>query len=156
MHASNRSRGRLAAGSIAFAALIAGASLAGCSPDGQAGGQLGSAASELEIMPSVPRCPRQPPHALLPIRTTPRPLPAAPRNTVRSTSRGSLPATSRLSTLSADVDTASYCNLRRMVAQEYAPAVVPAGAVRTEELLNYFDYAYPAPVGSDLFAYRPR
>ena len=50
MHASNRSRGRLAAGSIAFAALIAGASLAGCSPDGQAGGQLGSAASELEIM----------------------------------------------------------------------------------------------------------
>ena len=45
MHASNRSRGRLAAGSIAFAALIAGASLAGCSPDGQAGGQLGSAAS---------------------------------------------------------------------------------------------------------------
>lgn len=61
------------------------------------------------------------------------------------------PATSPLSTLSADVDTASYCNLRRMVAQEYAPAVVPAGAVRTEELLNYFDYAYPAPVGSDLF-----
>ena len=53
------------------------------------------------------------------------------------------PATSPLSTLSADVDTASYCNLRRMVAQGYAPAVVPAGAVRTEELLNYFDYAYP-------------
>ena len=70
---------------------------------------------------------------------------------MRSTSRLLSPATSPLSTLSADVDTASYCNLRRMVAQEYAPAVVPAGAVRTEELLNYFDYAYPAPVGSDLF-----
>ena len=133
MHASNRSRGRLAAGSIAFAALIAGASLAGCSPDGQAGGQLGSAASESEIMAIGSALPET-------ASSCPPPYP------------GFLsPATSPLSTLSADVDTASYCNLRRMVAQEYAPAVVPAGAVRTDELLNYFDYAYPAPVGSDLF-----
>ena len=152
MHASNRSRGRLAAGSIAFAALIAGASLAGCSPDGQAGGQLGSAASESEIMAigsalseTASTCP--PPYPYVP-----SPSPGGTEEYRALDEPGFLsPATSPLSTLSADVDTASYCNLRRMVAQGYAPAVVPAGAVRTEELLNYFDYAYPAPVGSDLF-----
>ena len=152
MHASNRSRGRLAAGSIAFAALIAGASLAGCSPDGQAGDQLGSAASESEIMAigsalseTASTCP--PPYPYVP-----SPSPGGTEEYRALDEPGFLsPATSPLSTLSADVDTASYCNLRRMVAQEYAPAVVPAGAVRTEELLNYFDYAYPAPVGSDLF-----
>ena len=152
MHASNRSRGRLAAGSIAFAALIAGASLAGCSPDGQAGGQLRSAASESEIMAigsalseTASTCP--PPYPYVP-----SPSPGGTEEYRALDEPGFLsPATSPLSTLSADVDTASYCNLRRMVAQGYAPAVVPAGAVRTEELLNYFDYAYPAPVGSDLF-----
>lgn len=152
MHASNRSRGRLAAGSIAFAALIAGASLAGCSPDGQAGGQLGSAASESEIMaigsaPSETASTCPPPYPYVP-----SPSPGGTEEYRALDEPGFLsPATSPLSTLSADVDTASYCNLRRMVAQGYAPAVVPAGAVRTDELLNYFDYAYPAPVGSDLF-----
>lgn len=55
------------------------------------------------------------------------------------------------STLSADVDTASYCNLRRMVADGCDSLDIPAETVRTEELLNYFDYAYPAPDGDDLF-----
>lgn len=55
------------------------------------------------------------------------------------------------STLSADVDTASYCNLRRMAADGYAPIDVPADAVRTEELLNYFDYGYPTPDDGDMF-----
>ena len=49
-------------------------------------------------------------------------------------------ATSPLSTFSADVDTASYSNLRRQVNQ----GVTPEG-VRIEELVNYFDYGYPAP-----------
>ncbi|MCP2263178.1 von Willebrand factor type A domain-containing protein [Promicromonospora thailandica] len=49
-------------------------------------------------------------------------------------------ATSPLSTFSADVDTASYSNLRRQVNQ----GVRPEG-VRIEELVNYFDYGYPAP-----------
>lgn len=152
MHASNRSRGRLAAGSIAFAALIAGASLAGCSPDGQAGGQLGSAASELEIMAIGSALPETASSCPPPYPYNPSPSPGGTEEYRALDEPGFLsPATSPLSTLSADVDTASYCNLRRMVAQEYAPAVVPAGAVRTEELLNYFDYAYPALVGSDLF-----
>ncbi|MFD6138166.1 von Willebrand factor type A domain-containing protein [Promicromonospora sp. NPDC060271] len=49
-------------------------------------------------------------------------------------------ATSPLSTFSADVDTASYSNLRRQVNQGVAPE-----GVRIEELVNYFDYDYPAP-----------
>ena len=49
-------------------------------------------------------------------------------------------ATSPLSTFSADVDTASYSNLRRQVSQGVAPE-----GVRIEELVNYFDYDYPAP-----------
>jgi Ca-activated chloride channel family protein len=49
-------------------------------------------------------------------------------------------AASPLSTFSADVDTASYSNLRRQVNQGVAPE-----GVRIEELVNYFDYDYPAP-----------
>jgi Ca-activated chloride channel family protein len=49
-------------------------------------------------------------------------------------------AASPLSTFSADVDTASYSNLRRQVNQGVAP-----DGVRIEELVNYFDYDYPAP-----------
>lgn len=56
-----------------------------------------------------------------------------------------------LSTLSADADTASYANLRRIVRNGAAPADIPAGAIRTEELLNYFDYGYAPPAGDDLF-----
>lgn len=54
-------------------------------------------------------------------------------------------ATDPLSTFSADVDTASYCNLRRMLNDSYAPDEIPAGAVRVEEMLNYFRYGYDAP-----------
>jgi Ca-activated chloride channel family protein len=49
-----------------------------------------------------------------------------------------------LSTFSTDVDTASYSNVRRFLNQNARP---PADAVRVEELLNYFDYDYPAPHG---------
>lgn len=48
--------------------------------------------------------------------------------------------TSPLSTFASDVDTASYSNLRRQLTQ----GVEPQG-VRIEELVNYFDYDYPAP-----------
>ena len=61
-----------------------------------------------------------------------------------------------LSTLSADVDTASYCNLRRMVNDGTATDMIPAGAIRTEEMLNYFDYDYAAPTGDNLFGVTAR
>ena len=49
------------------------------------------------------------------------------------------------STFGADVDTAMYANLRRMVMDEHR--LPPADAVRIEELLNYFNYDYPQPEG---------
>ena len=61
-------------------------------------------------------------------------------------------ATSPLSTFSADVDTASYCNLRRMLNNGVRPAAIPAGAVRVEEMLNYFRYDYAAPADGERFA----
>ncbi|TWT63834.1 von Willebrand factor [Rubinisphaera italica] len=54
-----------------------------------------------------------------------------------------------LSTFSVDVDTASYANLRRFLNRNQLP---PAGAVRIEELVNYFDYHYSPPTGDDPFS----
>ena len=51
-------------------------------------------------------------------------------------------ADSPLSTFSADVDTASYSNIRRYITSGYT---VPAEAVRIEEMINYFKYDYPDP-----------
>jgi len=47
-----------------------------------------------------------------------------------------------VSTLSADVDTAAYANVRRMLQNGQPP---PSDAVRVEEMLNYFDYGYARP-----------
>ena len=60
-------------------------------------------------------------------------------------------ATDPLSTFSADVDTASYCNLRRMLNDGWSLDDIPSGAVRVEEMLNYFRYDYAAPQGEDRF-----
>ena len=103
--------------------------------------------------------------------------------------------TKPLSTVSADVDTASYANLRRMlmdgwrtpvsdearrlvdeelddtdpeVIDEYEreygvpyidviredKRVIPTGAVRIEEMLNYFDYDYEVPRAGETDAFR--
>lgn len=47
-----------------------------------------------------------------------------------------------VSTFSIDVDTASYANVRRFLRDGSRP---PRDAVRVEEMINYFDYAYPRP-----------
>ena len=47
-----------------------------------------------------------------------------------------------VSTFSIDVDTASYSVVRSSLMNGYLPV---AEAVRVEEMLNYFPYAYPAP-----------
>ncbi len=47
-----------------------------------------------------------------------------------------------LSTFSIDVDTASYANVRRFLTDGGLP---PPGAVRIEELVNYFRFDYPQP-----------
>ena len=54
-----------------------------------------------------------------------------------------------LSTFSIDVDTASYSNIRRFINQGSMPQV---GAVRIEEMINYFSYDYPQPSGKHPFS----
>jgi Ca-activated chloride channel family protein len=54
-----------------------------------------------------------------------------------------------LSTFSIDVDEASYSNIRRYLQNGSIP---PAGAVRIEEMINYFDYSYSQPVNGDPFS----
>lgn len=51
--------------------------------------------------------------------------------------------TNPLSTLSIDVDRASYSNVRRLIRQGSLP---PANAVRVEEMINYFDYDFEKDV----------
>ncbi len=51
-------------------------------------------------------------------------------------------AENAVSTFSIDVDTGSYSNVRRMLARGQLP---PKDAVRVEEMINYFDYAYVPP-----------
>ena len=53
------------------------------------------------------------------------------------------PTTSPLSTFSVDVDTASYGIVRRYIMQN--SSFPPKGAIRIEEMINYFDYDYPSP-----------
>jgi Ca-activated chloride channel family protein len=55
----------------------------------------------------------------------------------------------QLSTFSIDVDTASYALVRRFLTQESLP---PPGAVRLEEMVNYFRYDYEGPKGETPFA----
>ena len=54
------------------------------------------------------------------------------------------PVLSPLSTFSIDVDTASYSIVRRMLRDNQFPE---PGAVRIEEMINYFNYDYPYPAG---------
>lgn len=54
-----------------------------------------------------------------------------------------------LSTFSIDVDHAAYSNVRRFIRDGSLP---PNGAVRIEEMVNYFDYDYAAPQNGDPFA----
>lgn len=54
-----------------------------------------------------------------------------------------------LSTMSIDVDRASYSNMRRFITQGSLP---PADAVRVEEMINYFSYDYKQPEGNVPFS----
>ena len=54
-----------------------------------------------------------------------------------------------LSTFSIDVDEAAYSNVRRFLQGGSLP---PPGAVRIEEMINYFDYEYAQPDHDDPFA----
>jgi len=59
------------------------------------------------------------------------------------------PRSQALSTFSIDVDRAAYANIRRFLNNGQAP---PAGAVRIEEMINYFNYNYPQPTDQHPFS----
>ena len=59
------------------------------------------------------------------------------------------PTEKPLSTFSIDVDTASYANIRRMIREGRQ---IPADAVRIEECINAFSYAYKPPTEDKAFA----
>jgi Ca-activated chloride channel family protein len=66
----------------------------------------------------------------------------APENPLKVTSEDPV------STFSIDVDTASYAVVRSSLTAGVLP---PREAVRVEEMVNYFPYAYPAPDGAHPF-----
>jgi Ca-activated chloride channel family protein len=57
-----------------------------------------------------------------------------------------LAAEEPVSTFSIDVDTGAYANVRRYINGGQLP---PQDAVRVEEMINYFDYQYSAPMSRD-------
>ena len=63
----------------------------------------------------------------------------------------SMAMTNPLSTFAADVDTASYANVRRMIETGYSQSDIPAGAVRPEEFINYFSYDLAGPDKGEKF-----
>jgi len=74
----------------------------------------------------------------------PAPYPKFQRESYNATTENPFIATRNdpLSTFSIDVDTASYANVRRWLTDGSLP---PVGAVRIEEMINYFSYRYPEP-----------
>ncbi|MCR5733095.1 MAG: von Willebrand factor type A domain-containing protein [Lachnospiraceae bacterium] len=58
---------------------------------------------------------------------------------------------SPLSTFAADVDTASYSNMRRFVNMGYGLYDFSDVAIRAEEMINYFKYDYSAPKDGQRF-----
>lgn len=56
-----------------------------------------------------------------------------------------------LSTFSADVDTASYANIRRMIEDGYTLDEINPDAVRAEEFINYFSYDLKYPKKGEMF-----
>ena len=58
---------------------------------------------------------------------------------------------SRFSTFGADVDTATYTNLRRKIFENDVNYGISDDAIRVEEMINYFHYDYAAPKDGDKF-----
>lgn len=70
------------------------------------------------------------------------PAPSANRFSDKEANGAMLVADHPVSTFSADVDTASYALVRRLLSAGRMP---PAEAVRIEEMVNYFPYKYATP-----------
>lgn len=93
-------------------------------------------------------------HRIIP---PPYPLPPVDENRERYQDLAENPvkrtAEQAVSTLSLDVDTGSYANVRRFLNDGQLP---PKDAVRIEELLNYFSYDFPRPSSKHPFSVSTR
>jgi len=101
-----------------------------------------AAAADVAARPYL-RHPPQPPGPPRQLPVAGERYPAAEDNPVRLTREHPV------STFAVDVDSASYANVRRLLEAGQRP---PRDAVRIEELVNYFDYDYPAPRDDAAFA----
>ena len=139
----------LATGSMVFA-------LVGCSKD-EGGAEVERVASyDLAPPPHAPQIMHEAASADMVMTESvlaPPPIMAAPRDWIgRSEDRERydahdvsairMVASEPVSTFSVDVDTGAYANTRRYLRLGQTP---PRGAVRTEEMINYFRYDYAAP-----------
>jgi len=95
------------------------------------------ASSQLAVQPlmRMPNPPYLPPGP-------PMPAQGVDKFPDREANKSVLVAEQPVSTFSADVDTASYAFVRRMLSAGRQP---PPEAVRVEEMVNYFPYGYAAP-----------
>lgn len=112
--------------------------------------RVGKAYAPMGLPP--PPAPPPPPAAMISPMAPPLPVPAVspgpdteryPHAAVQGLHRT---AEDPVSTFSVDVDTAAYANVRRFLNDGQAP---PRDAVRTEELINYFDYGYARPTDAN-------
>ncbi len=94
--------------------------------------------------PPAPAAPRVMAYSGLPQATMAQPAPEANTENYAGFEDNGIvrSAEQPVSTFSIDVDTGSYSNVRRMLAQGQLP---PKDAVRVEEMINYFDYGYAGP-----------
>ena len=102
-----------------------------------------------EMIPSAPMAAPPPVQSRAMPQVAPPPY-GAPGNTERYAGKDVAAiqsvASAPVSTFSIDVDTGSYANVRRFLTKGDR---VPADAVRTEEMINYFRYDYPRPQSSE-------
>ncbi len=143
-------------------ALTTGLLMAGCTSVGtsyQAMNAYGASGSPAAAASKAKRAPQAPAGMAFVVTCPPSPgvaaFPRMPEADLSNESYGSIKenafvrtASQPVSTFGADVDTASYANVRRIIE---SGAEVPAGAVRLEEMVNYFRYKDPQPAPGQPF-----
>lgn len=108
------------------------------------GGRIGDVAGGLPSAPPPAAAQRRLGAANAALAVHPRPYPPYNREGYAAVERNGFRLVKHepLSTFSADVDTASYANVRRILHDGRLP---PQGAVRIEEMVNYFRFDYDTP-----------
>jgi Ca-activated chloride channel family protein len=126
----------LITGSLVRGSAAVGVPVQNLSPQAFAESRAPAAADLFRAYPQTNVAPGAPAYAPYGLPQNAERYPGARPNAVK------IAANEPVSTFSLDVDTASYANVRRYLNQNTLP---PVDAVRVEEMVNYFDYAYLTP-----------